>query len=144
MNDTQKPWRVRLNPPTALLPGHIVEVDDVNHTPICIVHESEHNHRKGTPTRADIAYLINASPELLAALKTALPVLDDCEQQARLTATELRQQASDVIQRTRMIELNKSATNWVRVADCYKADATAARAAIAKAEGKTSKKKGKA
>lgn len=68
------------------------------------------------------AALIAAAPDLLAALKTALPTLDDAAEDTLGKAQESGPE---------------SAAKWLHVSECYKADAAKARAAIAKAEGRT-------
>lgn len=73
-------------------------------------------------TEAATAYLFAAAPELLAALKAVLPTLDDAEQDAHAKAANGRS--------VRAIE------GWRDVATAFKAQVDAARAVIAKAEGR--------
>ncbi len=125
--------------PTATIPGHLIKVDDDVQFIVASVWEG------GTPTAKPlmikIAHLISAAPCLLAALKTALPVLDDAEQDAREQAAGARASMRICRNRADMVALQTSAQRWEHVADCYKGDADAARAAIAKAEGKAAKRK---
>lgn len=139
MKDTTKRWIVRLNPQTALIPGHIVEVDDENRTPICIVHESEHNWKQKTPTRADIAMLIAAAPELLNALKASLAALLHARDDSRSCAIVARKQLDHCRDKENIAHITRAADRWDKIADGYDADFKSALAIIAKAEGKKPK-----
>ena len=72
---TPGPWKAHLNVLGAVIPGHIIKMDDPDeiHRPIASLWEG--GGIKGKPEQIANAHLIAASPELLEALKQATKLL---------------------------------------------------------------------
>lgn len=133
MKDLTKPWKVCLNMPSAAIPGHIIKIDDDVQLPIASIWEGGGSQGKQFFLR--VAYLISAAPELLAALKTALPILNDKAEKALENANAAKIAIRTASSRSHAISLQQNARLWMSLAKRYKADADAARLAITKALG---------
>jgi hypothetical protein len=72
---TPGPWKSLLNYPTAILPGHVIKVDDSVQRPIAIVPNPI--GKKSSPVDEANAQLIAAAPALYEALKNLLTLAED-------------------------------------------------------------------
>jgi hypothetical protein len=113
---TPGPWVASFNVPTAAIPGHIIYEGKEDGFPIASLWVG--GGTNGKPTQVSNAYLIAAAPELLDALKCALPIIEDAIKDAKTYGQVL--------------------PHWNKIAETIALQARNARAIIAKAEGKTS------
>lgn len=103
---TPGPWKAHFNVPTAMIAGHIIKTDNDLMRPIASLWEG--GGTKGKPTQIANAHLIAAAPELLEALRSLLAYTDMLDEGCAVSGNPV---AEDPAQ-------------------------SAARAAIAKAEGR--------
>lgn len=66
-NTLTGPWKACLNVPGAVIPGHIVKVDDDVEFPVASIWKGGGTH--GEKIMRKVVHLVAAAPDLLAALK---------------------------------------------------------------------------